>query len=863
MKVIKPLKLGLIHRTYGHLQTHHFAVKAILFFNLKNSTEIVSEAQGWQRLMSVLPQRQVFDEGIPKASPEVLLYGDACSPEGEQTQKLLTRLELGSMVKPLQVTGNRIWQKRGFFFRKASPAAPFSRMPLTWEGAFGGQMDERNPVGQGALSIGEMGETLIGLPNVAYPDDELTSPKKSIEPAGYGPLDALWAPRTASNALFDQKYMDTTHPALPDAMDFARFNMAPKDQWLQALQGDETYRLVNLHPQDPLIEGRLPPYRPRVFTQAGSDFQEMTMAPETVWFLPSADLGAVLYCGQMPVRRRFAQLALSELMLAYEAVVDEPRDLDYYRHVLQLRVDPNTSYQYVTDEAQLSPQKSPTQLEAQRQEHAEYVATLNARREQQWRSNKSEIEAKHGVVVPDDHQPSQVDPRSVVSPAAIKRRDYSLASVAEYAQERKEAGRMQLVQAKENAAKAKKANPDGKSVSEEEVLAEAMSRTRDGRLDSKPEPEVPGAGAQSLPTRSDVYRMWLKGRAKSTQPAPISFRKASEAGAALRDVVVQRQQQGQSLAFRDYTGADLAGLDFSNADLQGSVFECANLTACSFAGANLDNTSFLAASLDATNFTGASLVGANFSRARGDAGLWVGADLSKGVLFHDTHLTNPDFAGANLNTASATNAKFICANFSGASLSRSTITRSIFDGSVFNKASIDTTTFLETSLQRSQWHEATLERSVILNSQMQMADIKNSRWQRCQIAGNSWLTAATIEGCTFSNCGLRSASGTGVSFSGSAFQGSDMAMSHFPAVKFRGATTSDCLANDNTFSDGDFTDAALTATSFADTDFSRSDLSNASFYQSDVLLAHFDDANYVDAKEIMPTKIQRLANERG
>ena len=89
MKVIKPLKLGLIHRTFGHLQTHHLAVKAILFFNLKNSTEIVSEAQGWQRLMGVLPQRQVFDEGMPKASPEVLLYGDACSPEGEQTQKLL------------------------------------------------------------------------------------------------------------------------------------------------------------------------------------------------------------------------------------------------------------------------------------------------------------------------------------------------------------------------------------------------------------------------------------------------------------------------------------------------------------------------------------------------------------------------------------------------------------------------------------------------------------------------------------------------------------------------------------------------------------------------------------------------------
>ena len=119
MKVIKPLKLGLTHRTYGWQGAHRFAVKPILFFDLNDPQRIIPEAQAWQRLMAELPQHQVFDEGMPKASPEVLLHGNAWTPAGSPVTKLQVTLSLGQMSKTLQVIGDRIWQK-GFLSRDSS-----------------------------------------------------------------------------------------------------------------------------------------------------------------------------------------------------------------------------------------------------------------------------------------------------------------------------------------------------------------------------------------------------------------------------------------------------------------------------------------------------------------------------------------------------------------------------------------------------------------------------------------------------------------------------------------------------------------------------------------------------------------------
>lgn len=860
MKVIKPLKLGLTHRTYGHQGTHHFAVKPILFFDLNDPQRIIPEAKAWQCLMAELPQHQVFDEGMPKASPEVLLHGSAWAPGGNPVTKLRVKLSLGQMSKTLQVMGDRIWQK-SFLSRKATEPVPFNNMPLTWQRAFGGQQYATNPVGQGALSQGETGETIVALPNVEYVGQTLTSPKRAVEPAGFGPLNVLWEPRTVADPQFDQAYMDSTFPALPDAMDFARYNMAPEDQRLMTLTGAEQFSLTNLHSNFPVIEGSLPAYRPRVFIRCAGKMEEIAVQPETVWFLPAANMGAILYCGERTVTRRYAQLELSELMLSYEGMYDAPRELDYYQHVLQLRTDQETGFAHVTDESQLSPLKTQEQQQAQSQEHAAYVAELNAVQDQQWQAQKTAFAEEHDMAIADEHRPPPIDPRSVIAPAAVQSGDYSLAPVAEVAKEKQQQAQRKIAEGKEKqAASEHSATPP--SISEDEVLADAMSKTRDGQIGPQNLPKDMPTTRGDIPSREQIDRLILKGRAKATAPQPISFRKAVEAGQALREVVLQRQQDGADMTYRDYTGADLSNLDFSNTDLQGSIFECANLQSCSFAGANLHGASFVGATLDLTSFRGANLSQSNFCGARGEHTNFAQADLSGGVLAQNAYLGLADFTGASIDAASFIDSELPCADFYQASLASSTMMRTDLKGCVFEETTIGTTIFLDSSLQRSAWTDVSAERSVILNSQMQLANVQGGTWQRCQVAGGSWLTGATFANTGFSNTGLRSAQGTGASFNGSAFKGCDLAMTSFPTASFVGASTTDCLANDSDFRGADCTGAVLTSSSFADSDFSEAQLRDASFYQSDVLLARLSDANYADASDIMPTKLQRLENER-
>ena len=81
----------------------------------------------------------------------------------------------------------------------------------------------------------------LHCPILSILDQRLNSPRQKVAPAGYGPIDSQWAPRTVSNELYDQEYVDRTFPALPDNLDFARFNMAPIDQRIELSGAREVY----------------------------------------------------------------------------------------------------------------------------------------------------------------------------------------------------------------------------------------------------------------------------------------------------------------------------------------------------------------------------------------------------------------------------------------------------------------------------------------------------------------------------------------------------------------------------------------------------------------------------------------------
>jgi hypothetical protein len=144
---------------------------------------------------------------------EVLLLGAAYAPR--PVTEMTVSLAIADRANHLAVTGDRYWTGAGPGARPSEPA-PFTRMPLTWERAFGGSADvaldahtvievcePRNPFGRGfdpePMARGlaaEMGvpagypryEQLRALPNVEHPRERVTAFDDRPEPH-------CWAPR--------------------------------------------------------------------------------------------------------------------------------------------------------------------------------------------------------------------------------------------------------------------------------------------------------------------------------------------------------------------------------------------------------------------------------------------------------------------------------------------------------------------------------------------------------------------------------------------------------------------------------------------------------------------------------------------
>jgi hypothetical protein len=68
---------------------------------------------------------------------EVIVNGAAYAPGGQPVPEMNVSLTIGSDVHEAAVTGDRVWARRGADATPSDPI-PFTRMPLTYERAFGG-----------------------------------------------------------------------------------------------------------------------------------------------------------------------------------------------------------------------------------------------------------------------------------------------------------------------------------------------------------------------------------------------------------------------------------------------------------------------------------------------------------------------------------------------------------------------------------------------------------------------------------------------------------------------------------------------------------------------------------------------------
>jgi hypothetical protein len=177
-------------------------------------------------------------------------------------------VSLGPLNKSVRVFGDRVWQSTA---AGASMAwvAPFVRVPLIWERAFGGSRpteagpvsEPRNPAGRGLIARSG-GSLLDGapLPNIEDPLHLITSPGDTPPPAGFAPIAPGWEPRRSLTGTYDDRWRRDRAPYLPDDFDPRFFHFAtPALVTNGYLQGGEQVELVGLTPS-----GRLQFVLPRI-----------------------------------------------------------------------------------------------------------------------------------------------------------------------------------------------------------------------------------------------------------------------------------------------------------------------------------------------------------------------------------------------------------------------------------------------------------------------------------------------------------------------------------------------------------------------------------------------------------------------
>ena len=201
------------------------------------------------------------DFATTKPKTDILLSGHAYAPGGKPTEVLDAQMSVGPVTKTVRVFGDRIWKPGFMLGYDLSSPAPFTKMPLVYERAFGGidetevddpREERRNPVGRGfhRLTARNIEGTL--LPNLENPKELIRNPYETPEPAGFGPLGRAWAPRVKYAGTYDEAWKEKRFPFLPEDFDERYFQAAPADQIVGPLKGGEKVTLRNLTP-----EGRL------------------------------------------------------------------------------------------------------------------------------------------------------------------------------------------------------------------------------------------------------------------------------------------------------------------------------------------------------------------------------------------------------------------------------------------------------------------------------------------------------------------------------------------------------------------------------------------------------------------------------
>lgn len=206
-----------------------------------------------------------------KTKADLVVVGNAYTPEKKLVRILDVALRVGRIAKIIRVFGDRFWffPTRLAMIPVISDPEPFSQMPLVYERTFGGidfkagKWCKENLVGRGF--IGKKSKNSIHempLPNLEDPKNLITSWDSHPRPVGFGFYGRSWQPRAGYSGINDENYQLEEETGLPKDFRFDFYNGAHPDLQVPGyLQGDELVEMRHFTP-DGYCSFRLPGLRP-------------------------------------------------------------------------------------------------------------------------------------------------------------------------------------------------------------------------------------------------------------------------------------------------------------------------------------------------------------------------------------------------------------------------------------------------------------------------------------------------------------------------------------------------------------------------------------------------------------------------
>lgn len=845
MKIIKPLTLGLLHKTYRLAGVNRMVVTVLGFFELDAPSQprLLVEATQWGRVMKLLPTGQALDEAMPKAAAEALVLGDACAPGGVPVRSLPVRLQAGegtnAIDKRLMVYGDRQWRYGVLPLFAIDPPAPFTTMPLDWAHSFGGPGCNANPVGRGY--DGNRLAALVGanqgaMPNVEYAGTPVNCHTRIFQPASPAPMPIDWQPRKRHAGTYDQKWLANDYPGLARDLDWRLYNQASVDQRISGWwHGGEPYRLEGMHPQKPVLQGRLPAQRVRAFAlnagAAPEALREVTLVMDTVWFLPGVSLGIAAWRGQIEVADSDG-LDVQALMIAYEGADEPARPLAHYAQVMALRMDPATAPLHAFNDAQLAP--AVVHAPAPPPDTAAAQARIDEVTQAFW--------AQSGLTPPPDDQPPKARPPLLQPPsaAAIASGDMDLTDLMAQAQALGDKAKadavakqallaQQLQDLKEAQGSAAPALSAPAAPAWADVLARADGSADQRTLDALAL-AVPGpAGtAAADPLAQARAALALKAKARRASPVPVAPAQplAPDVAAQLGRQVLAWVAAGVPLAGRDLAGADLRGAVLAGLDLSGCQLEYADLRDADLRGCTLRDAVLTQARLDDARLGGAVLDNANLCASQAP---------------------RASLAQASLRGVRASGAQWQHANGRGADLSGAVLDAlADLTGACFDGAVLEGTVLSEAVVTASRWRGASASQCVAWKMQASAADFSNSQWQRSAVIGAD-LSGSRWQGARLTQVQGGSTNWTGADLSGLRAQRSSWPQGQLAGVNLSGALLSQCDLSRADLQGATLDDGCFTRSLFMQARLGRSSARRADFFQALLRKADFQGADLREA----------------